>query len=161
MSVSRLELELIEAAARVDVSIAGRGPQLAIDAVESLTAVSAVQIEFAFQSSDINLAVSGVQVQLALTRHLDDDVDPVVPFDVHDLEIVMRKAHINLNVVAILPLFDSYAVFTDLVARGNDRGFDLVLVPGGYADVGVGGLDLQFGIAGEVVSLGPFVGCGG
>ena len=78
-----------------------------------------------------------------------------------DVEVVVRVAHIDLDRVAVLVLLNADAVFADLVARGFDLGFDRVLIPGGDADVGVGRLDPQVGLAAEVVGLRPFVGMGG
>ena len=80
------------------------------------------------------------------------------PFDV---EVVVRIVHFDFDRVAGLMLFDANAAFADLVARGDDLGFNRVLIPSRDADVGVGRLDPQLGLAAEVVGLRPFVGVSG
>jgi len=133
--------------------------QLAVDAFEIFRTIAGVQIHLAFESGEIDLAVTRAQVYFPLVRHLDDDVDAMIAPS--DGEVVMRVTHINLDRIAVLMLFDADAAFADLVAFGDDFGFNRILVPGRDADVGVGRLDAQFGLAGQVVSLRPFVGASG
>jgi hypothetical protein len=97
-------------------------------------------------------------VNAAFARHLDEDVDAMLaPFDG---DSVVRIADVNLDQIAALMFFDADAAFADLVALGDDLGFNGVLVPGSDLDVGVGGFDAQFGLAGELVGFRPFVGVG-
>ena len=78
-----------------------------------------------------------------------------------EVEVVVRIAHFDFDGVAGLMFFDADATFADLVALGDYLGFDRVLVPGGDADVSVGRLDAQVGLAAEGISLRPFVGVSG
>src|ERR1700686_401986 len=159
VSVARLELEFIEASVGADVAVAGRGVQFAVDPFQVLGAVAAVQIHLAFQSGDVDFAVAGPQVDAALTRHLNNDVDLMLaPFHV---EVVVRVAHVDFNRIARLMFLDPDATFADLVARGDDLGFNRVLVPSRDTDIGVGGFDPQFRFPGHVVSLRPFVSVSG
>src|ERR1035441_2630114 len=155
VSIAGLEFEFVKAAVGGDVSVAGRRVQFAVDALQVLGAVAAVQIHFALESGEINLAIACVKVHAAFARHLDNDVNLVVAQ--FDIEVVVRVAHIDLDGVAVLVLFDADSAFADLVARGFNLGFDGVLVPGGDADVGVGRFDPQVGLAADVVGLGPFI----
>ena len=155
VAVSRLQFKLIEAAAGPDVAVPGGGSQLAVDRVEVLGAVSAVQIHFALQARDLDLAVPGPQVDPAFPRHLDDDVHAVIA-EV-DGQAMVRIAHVDLDRIAVLVFFDPDAAFTNLVTRRNHFGFDRILIPGANPDVGVGGLHTQVRPAGQVVRFRPFV----
>ena len=78
VSIASLKFELIKAPLRCNVSIASRCMQFAVDAFQIFGAVAAVQIHFALQSGDINLAIARAQVDPALARHLDNNVDAVI-----------------------------------------------------------------------------------
>ena len=49
----------------------------------------------------------------------------------------MGIVHVDFHRIAGLVFFDTNAIFADLVAGGDDLGFDGVLVPGTDADVGI------------------------
>jgi hypothetical protein len=77
VSIARLELEFIEAAVGGDVSIAGLGVQLAVDAVQVFGAVAAVQVHVALEIGELDLAVAGAQIDAAFARHQDNDINPM------------------------------------------------------------------------------------
>src|SRR5580704_17265912 len=105
MSVASLEIEFVEAPAGLDVPVPGRGPQLTVDAVQRFRAVAAVQIHFTLQAIDIDLAVARAQIDFALARHLYDHLHAMLaPIDG---QAMVRKAHVNLDRVAILMLFNA------------------------------------------------------
>ena len=162
-AIAGLEFEFVKAAVGANVAIAGGGSQFAIDVVDFLGAISAAELHFALKVGEIDLAVAGVQVHAAFTRHLDVDIDAAVS---HEDEGATRKAHVEFHRIAILMLFHENA-FPNLVAcarpnlPGGDSGFDRVLIPGGDADVGVGSVDAEIGLAGEGIGFRPFVGVGG
>src|ERR1051326_7501453 len=158
MTVTCLEFEFIETSVGPDVTVAGGGVQLAIHVVEAFGAIAAVQIHLALESGEFDPAVSGAQVDVALARHLDDDIDAMIsPLE---SDVVVGIAHIDFDGVAGLALVNVDPVFPDLVAAGDDLGFDRVLIPGGDANVGVGCLDAQVRLARELVGFRPFIGAG-
>ena len=94
--------------------------------------------------AQFDFAVASVRVHPALARHVDVDLNAMIA--PADRDAVMREAHVNLDHVTRLVLFDPDAVFPDLVARGRHLGFDGVLVPGGNVDVGVGSSTRRSGL---------------
>src|ERR1017187_717913 len=55
-------------------------------------------------------------------------------------------------------LHNLQAAVSDVPAMGGHPGFNLILIPGFNANVGIVRLDAQLGLAGQVVSLRPIVG---
>jgi len=77
-----------------------------------LGAISAAELHFALKVGEIDLAVAGVQVHAAFTRHLDVDIDACgYPMKTK----CTRKAHVEFHRIAILMLFHENA-FPNLVA---------------------------------------------
>src|ERR1700733_4787768 len=69
----------------------------------------------------------------------------------------MRIAHVHLDHIATLVLFDSDAVPSDLVMGGGHLGFNRVLIPCGDVNVCVRCIHAKVGFASQCVSLRPFV----
>src|ERR1041385_1627526 len=78
MTISRLELEFVKASVGSDVAVACAGMKLAIQGLESFRAIAAVQIHSSLQICELNLAITGSEVNISLARHLNDDVHTMV-----------------------------------------------------------------------------------
>src|ERR1700676_908922 len=136
------------------MAIAGRPAQFAIYTVNVLRAISTVQLHLAFEMGEFNLAVAGVQVEPALARHLDVDVDAmIVAVDRNAKAMEVRIAHVNLNHIARLVLVDPNAVDANLVTCGSYFGFDSVLIPSGNVNVSGRRVDPQIGFPGQGIGL--------
>src|SRR5215471_14515867 len=158
MTIPGLEIELIKAPIRLNMPIAGRRVQLAINSIEVHRAVSRVQVHLSLETRDFDFAVTRAQVDASLTRHLNDDVDLVLsPFDI---EVMVRITDFNFYHVAILAFVNADSTFADLVPGRDDLGFDGVLIPGRHPDIRVRGLNPQIRSAGQAVGFGPLLGAG-
>src|SRR5579864_570875 len=110
-----------------------------------------MQVHLAFKSGKLNFAVAGAQVDFALARHLDDDMHAMIA--PAELQIVVWIAYFDIDGIAGLMLLDANAALANLVARGDDLGFDRVLIPSGDAYVRVRGIDAKVRLAADVVRL--------
>ena len=75
--------------------------------------------------------------------------------------VAVREADFDFNRIAGLAFENLDTVFADLPAFGNDVRFNLVLVPGIEANVGVGSIDAKLGGVLDVVSFGSVIRLGG
>jgi hypothetical protein len=137
------------------MSVSGAGPEVAVNCVDSLVAVTAFQVHVAPEIRQLNGTVAGVEIHASLARHVDLDIDLVAAK--LDGEYMVREAQLDLHRVATLMLDDSQAVVAELVAVAGDVDVDRVLVPSVDAEVGVGSIHPQVGLARDGVSLRPIV----
>src|SRR3954471_753457 len=99
MAIPRLQLKLIEAPVSGDMSVTSAGPQLAIHSLDILRTIATAQVHFAFEVADLNLAVSGMQIDFAFSGHVNVDVYTVIArIEGHAM---MRITNSNLDRVAI------------------------------------------------------------
>src|SRR5207249_12102913 len=142
-----------------DGTVTSAGPEVAVNVLDFDLAVASVEIHLAFKVVDGNPAVAGTQANSPGARHVNVDLDPALADIEH--EVAMREAHFDFHRVSVLALDDPDAAFANLPALGGHVGFNLVLVLGVEANVGVGGVHAQLGGVFDVVGLGPVVSLGG
>src|SRR5437763_15946129 len=128
MAITRLQLKPTAAPVSGAMSVTSAGPQLAIPSLDILRTIATAQFHFAFEVADLNLAVSGMQIDFAFSGHVNVDVYTVIArIEGHAM---MRITHTNLARVAILLPLYLQPTLADLVAGADHSGLDGVLVPG-------------------------------
>src|ERR1700721_3000632 len=101
MSIAGLQVQLIEAAIRANVPVSGGRTQFAVDRIEGFGSVSAMQVHLAFEAANFDFSIFSSQVDLALARHMNVDVDATLA-PVDGEAVHARIVHINLNAAPVL-----------------------------------------------------------
>src|SRR6185437_5516368 len=132
-AVAGFKFEYIEAAIGRDVPVAGTGAEPPVDSFNALRPIATAHVHFAFEVADLDFAVSGVKIDLALARHVNVDVHAVIA----NVEgnAMMGVAHVDFNRIAVLVLVYLQSTFTYFVPRADYGRFDGVLVPGFDVDI--------------------------
>src|SRR5205823_14184171 len=121
--------------------------------LDILRTIAAAQVHVTFEVTDLDFAITGVQIDFAFSGHVDVDIDTVIAnIEGH---AVMGIANRNFDTVAILSSLYLQPALADFVAGADYGGLDSVLVPGINPDIRVRGLYPQVRPGGNVVSFRP------
>jgi hypothetical protein len=139
-AVACAEIQLVKAALRANVTVAGMGAQIAVHLFDLDCAIATLQVHVSLQSLQTNAAVARAEIDLPLLWHANHDFDPMAPGPDRDAEMVW-KLNLHIHRIARLVLDDLNAAFADLLAGRHYPRLDRVLIPGIHTNVGVRGID--------------------
>lgn len=152
------DLEMVEAAPGQHSPIAGMGSEGSIDAFDFEVPIATLQFHFTSEITQPDFAIMRVQAHFPFAGHADFDDSAAVP-NAHDGEAV-RETHVKFDRIPGLMVMDLDAALAKAPFCRGDMRFDLLFIPGIDVNLGIRGLDAQFGLAADVEGFGPFLGLG-
>src|SRR5581483_19682 len=156
------EIQRIEAAVGLDMSIPGMSPEGAVDSIHFLAAVPADDLHVSLEMSQSDTPISRSQVELTLARHLNLVLCTVVDADVPaDYAHLSGRLDLQFNHISRLMVGDTYPSPTNFPSLRDHPSLDSVLVPGVDGDARVRGLDRKVWLGADGEGFCPFIGeCG-
>ena len=149
-------IERAAGAGNVDLAVSGLEAQIARDMIEANVAIASGQVDIAMQAGEVDAAIAGLRGEGELGGRLHRDGGALMPIHADVKADVLALPDVEMHLVSGLALLD--VIVAELPAFHFDVDADGVAAFTGrdrYA--GVGGLEVQRGLAADGIRLRPEV----